>query len=420
MTRTSRETLRQEAKDRGITLGDAKVLGEDPFFTGTDEEYRYAEWAAAAWDTMMEQRRSPIHLRGFHYWLQSMHYQWPAGKVFSDLPYAQTDPFEEWTWLLWAAKVARYLNIGEWKNLIDFKHPEPDDFDLYQVGSNLYQDGSIDVPELIQSRLSNLVEDILEDIKRKAPQYDDMGYQTYHLEVWVEKASMGEFIRPIVRRYQGCYQALVGQSSVEKVNMCYQRCLRAAMAGKKVRIFYISDWDRYGWQMPIAVARKLEFYARNNGGVDIKLKHIALNEEQVNHFNLPPAPKHGEMVVELDALEAIHPGALANIVRDALQPYRDTEKPRLVRQENERMAQQVATMVEQLRPQLEEALGGLQVEGLEELDLQEAIDPGWEMPQPNHEVDDDGEDWVLDTNIPYWDQWQAYRDHKELREERAV
>jgi len=416
MTKQSREVLRQEAKERGMGQQEAKVLSwMDPFFAGTDSEYEIAQWVAQAWDAMMEQRGSPIHLRGFHYWLQSMHYQWLDGT-----PYAQGDPFKEWTKLLEAAQVARYLGVGKWKNLIDFKHPEPNDFDLYQVGSGLYQDGSVDIPELIQSRLENLIDDILDDIKREAPQYNDIGYQTYHLEVWVEKASMGEFIRPIVQWIQGCYQALVGQSSVEKVNMCYQRCIRATEAGKKVRIFYISDWDRYGWQMPIAVARKLEFYACNNGDVDIKLQHIALNEEQVQRFNLPPAPKHGEMVVELDALEAIHPGALADIVRDALQPYCDTEKPRVVRQENNRIAQRVAEMVEQLRPQLEEALGGLQVEGLEELDLREAIDEDFEVPEPNHYVDDDAADWVLDTNIPYWDQWQAYQDHKEAREERAV
>jgi len=47
---------------------------------------------------------------------------------------------------------------------------------------------------------------------------------------------------------------------VEKVNMSCQRALKAAKAGKKVRIFYISDYDRYGMTMVPAVARKIEFF----------------------------------------------------------------------------------------------------------------------------------------------------------------
>lgn len=417
MTRQSREMLIRQSKEMGITQKEAKILGEDPFFSGTDQEYEYAQWAAQAWDTMMAQRQARIHLRGFHYWLLSTHYQKLDGAL-----YAQTDPYKEWVELLWCCKIARYLGVGTWEDLVDFKHPEPEDSDLYHVTSGFWGNfnGEDNVAELVQDKLTYLVDDILDAIKGRAPWYDESGYQTYHLEVWVEKESMGEFIKPVIQRMRGCYQALVGQASVEKVNLCYQRCIRAAQNGKRVRIFYISDWDRYGWQMPIAVARKLEFMAWDKDEeLDIKLKHLALNEQQVNQFDLPPAPKHGEMVVELDALEAIHPGALANIVRDALQPYYDRENPREVTRENNRMAGAVSELVEQLRPQLEEALSGLSVEALD-LDLRNAIDLNFEVPEPTHEVDDTEEDWLLDTNLSYWEQWESYKEHKAGREEIGV
>ena len=49
------------------------------------------------------------------------------------------------------------------------------------------------------------------------------------------------------------------RASVEKVNMAAKRAIEAARAGKAVRLFCISDWDRYGWTIVAAVARKLEY-----------------------------------------------------------------------------------------------------------------------------------------------------------------
>jgi len=91
--------------------------------------------------------------------------------------------------------------------------------------------------------------------------------------------------------------------------------------------------------MPISIARKIEFYQR--GGVlpdvDIALEPIVLTADQVTEYELPRVPvkdsdrrkanwvrDHGQGQVELDALEALHPGDLRDIVIDAIHNYYDT------------------------------------------------------------------------------------------------
>lgn len=90
----------------GLKRGDIAVLSLDPYFVGSDKDYDEAQWAARNWDQMMQQRRKPIHLRGFHYYLQSRRTPKP-----DDTIYADQDPAKDWQFLLRAAQVARYLAL---------------------------------------------------------------------------------------------------------------------------------------------------------------------------------------------------------------------------------------------------------------------------------------------------------------------
>src|SRR5262249_35423421 len=107
-----------------------------------------------------------------------------------------------------------------------------------------------------------------------------------------------------------------------------------------VRIFYGSDYDPAGVHMPIAFARQIEFWLRKFcPDADIALCQLFLTAEQVRHYKLPRKPalkkgdrriksfeqQYGKAVVELDALEALHAGALEQIVREAVGPYIDPD-----------------------------------------------------------------------------------------------
>jgi len=410
-----KQALIRQGKQAGIPRSELNVLSQDPFFVGSKKNYEDAQWAAALWDKMMAKRKKALHLRGFHYWVQSQGIPKPNGEK-----YAHVDPSKDWGFLLGAAKIARYLGIGEWKNLVDLKHPNPVDYDNYWVGSGLSKNGEVDIQTELNSKLEGLVDEFLRELLYDAPKYYTDGYQMFHCEVACEKNSMGFVIEPACRKYGACYQAFVGQASVEKIDMMTDRAVKAAQVGKKVRIFYIADFDRYGKSMIPAVARKIEFrniIEKREG--DIKLCRLALTEEQINQYRLPYAPKHGEEVVELDALEAIHPGALGKIVEDALKPYYDEDKPKIVEQENRRIREQVRQMLEEkLQQPLQEAFSGIDIAGIAgELSLADAINPEFEPPEPGHEVDDSNRNWVYDSERDYWEQLREYRKYKSEREE---
>lgn len=409
-----KEILIDEATEMGMGIRDLKVLTTDPYMVGTDADYRDSKWAADHWDKMMASRKNPMHIRGFYYWLYN-NARKPDGKMFG----AAKDPMKDWRWLMKASQTARYLGIGTWQGLIDIKHPDPADFDAYDDDTSLYIPPT-SVNESVQSDLRDMIDDIMNRALNLSPRYNLRGYQTYHCEVWVEKNSMGRIIEPICRSTGSVYQPLVGQASVEKVDMLVRRVQRAVEADKKVRIFYIADWDRYGWSMVSAVARKLEFGVIMNGlgsKADVKLTRLALNEDQIRKYKLPKAPKHGEDVVELDALEARHPGELGKIVKQAIYPYVDTDRPKEVREENAAMKERLSAILEErLRPVLDEALNGIKLDDVD-IDLKECIDEDYEPPEREHEVEDDGNGWVYDSNRGWFEQLARFKEYKSERDE---
>jgi hypothetical protein len=167
------------------------------------------------------------------------------------------------------------------------------------------------------------------------------GDQPFLLELWVEKSTMHDVLEPLCRALSVNLMPGAGFQSIASALNLLQRVARFQAAGKPCRVFYVSDFDPAGDQMPVAVARQLEYWRSQYApGADIKLTPLVLTREQVIAYRLPRTPikdsdarkgafeqRHGQGAVELDALESLHPGELARIVRRAVAPYRDRELP---------------------------------------------------------------------------------------------
>ena len=94
----------------------------DPWTPWSETHIQKARWVAGYFERLGRQ----IHERGFHYWLVSL------GDVVKPdgVPYSNTE--KDWNILLQWVKWAKYLQIGNWTNLIDRKHPEPmDHLEIY-------------------------------------------------------------------------------------------------------------------------------------------------------------------------------------------------------------------------------------------------------------------------------------------------
>jgi hypothetical protein len=157
--------------------------------------------------------------------------------------------------------------------------------------------------------------------------------EPYAIEVWAEKSTQNDILEPLARSQNVTLVTGMGELSWTHCVWLVQRVLAHR---KPTRILYISDFDPAGQHMPVSVARKIEFLLRRDGhDLDIQLIPLALTKEQVEEYELPRIPikdtdkgkqafedRHGEGAVELDALEALHPGALAEIVEQAIDRYR--------------------------------------------------------------------------------------------------
>jgi hypothetical protein len=173
------------------------------------------------------------------------------------------------------------------------------------------------------------------------------GYQRYHLELWAEKTTMHEILRPLCKRYGVALLAASGQLSITQV---YDAAERIARDDRPARILYLSDLDPAGESMPVAAARKLEWFQHfatsplrdELEGADIRLEKVVLTKEQGDHYHLPRTPmkatvdsedwrnRYGEGGIELDALEALHPGELERILQTSIKRYYDTTLTRRV------------------------------------------------------------------------------------------
>src|SRR5206468_12551282 len=72
---------------------------------------------------------------------------------------------------------------------------------------------------------------------------------------------------------------------------CYRLIKRSKASGRSVRILYISDFDPAGLSIPVACARKIEFFVRRDGlDLDIQVRPVALGHQQCIDYRLPRTP----------------------------------------------------------------------------------------------------------------------------------
>lgn len=316
---TSYITLKNLAKAEGGSVRDMLVLApqNDPFYCGQPAQIAAAEWFAEYYRALDFSRG--VHLRRIHYAIVSMD---PPPGMPNGKPYENTTNC--WSFLGGASKSARYLGLVDIDDFDDRRNPDPVEYVVTPSGSaqTIVQAG--DHPEVAQYpsiRATSLT-----------------AQQPYHVEVWVEKSTMNDVLLPLCRQHNVNLQTGVGEMSIT----CVKRFIdRVRDSGKPARILYISDFDPAGQSMPVAVARKIEFFCRdgdceNECELDIRLDPLVLTAEQVARYKLPRTPikaserrrdsfeaTHGHGAVELDALEALHSGELRKIVENAIGWFMD-------------------------------------------------------------------------------------------------
>jgi len=322
----------QLLKEKGIKVTIPELLAmsnaDDPFYAGSETDKKKANWFAGVWQQL---KLGPgTHIRRIHYRIVSLaNIKKEDGEVYK----ATADDY----WRLGlAATKAREMELVPAEDFIDRRNPQPI--------VNVFEEER-DQPgweeEEVDWRLPNIFPSL--DTYWELPDYDVYGYryasdlQPNHIEIWIEKSDMNDVLVPLCQRYDINLVVGVGVQSISQA----VRLLKERIGDKPCRILYISDYDKVGTDMPRSVSRQIEYwqYVYGMRDKDIRLTRILLTEDQVIQYNLPPeeVPESDKIgyawtqeqaikgKVELDALEAIHPGEFKRIVTEAIEKLRDDD-----------------------------------------------------------------------------------------------
>jgi hypothetical protein len=302
----------------------------DPLMCQQDYRSDAAHWISDLYERLKV--RAGIHIRRLFYLMVSQ----------PDLIRLNGKRFENTTncsqHLGNAVRDARYLGLIPVNAFIDLKNPEPtiNLSDDYDDGDTVAE---IEIYHGLLTRSAFGRDYRAPDVslpRAKLVQEPSFG-QRYHLEIWIEKATANDVLLPLGREYGINIATFTGEVSV---TACKNLVDRAIASGKPVRILHVTDFDPAGhMSMPVAAAVKIDFFAKQSGvDLDIQFEHVGLTEEQCVKYNLPRTPikerelraanfeaQHGKGGTELDALEALHPGVLRQILLDHIERYRDDD-----------------------------------------------------------------------------------------------
>lgn len=335
------QDIKALASATGLRIRDLLALARsnDPFYI-SPAQVQQAKWFAGQWDQF--QLQVVVHLRRIHYQLVSQ----PEPVAMVDgRPYQNTELC--WQYLGNASKAARSLGLVAADSLKDARNPGVTLSREYPArpacGLRL---GYAWQGDPMGWELPRIDTHLADSLDWSVPGVQVDGYeatdhdQPFHLELISEKSTMDDVLVPLCADLRINYAPATGFQSITGAVALLKRLQQANKPGV---VFYVSDFDPAGSCMPPAVARQLEYWLPTFApGLDVLLLPVVLTLEQVRHYRLPAVPikdtdnrqagfkeRFGvEGATELDALEALHPGELERVLRQAVGPYRDADAER--------------------------------------------------------------------------------------------
>lgn len=109
--------------------------------------------------------------------------------------------------------------------------------------------------------------------------------QSFYPEVFIEKKALQGVFAPPCDEWNISLGACKGYPSLTFLFEAEKRFAKAAEEGKTPIILYFGDYDPSGEDIPRSIGENLK-----NLGTQVEVRRIALMEDQVRRWNLPPAP----------------------------------------------------------------------------------------------------------------------------------
>ncbi len=129
--------------------------------------------------------------------------------------------------------------------------------------------------------------------------------QSEYIEIWVEKDAIATIVFRIASQFGVKVFPTHGFNSMTAAYVSAEAFKRAQKAGKNVHVYYFGDYDKAGKDISKSITRNL----RKDHHIDIDFQRVAINDDQVEKYNLPTRPPKDRDIkcgfvscVEIDAL----------------------------------------------------------------------------------------------------------------------
>lgn len=157
-------------------------------------------------------------------------------------------------------------------------------------------------------------------------------FQSYRIEVWVEKDALVGVLAKACRQLDVDYFSCRGYTSQTALYDASKRFLEYDRRGQTPVIIHLGDHDPSGMDMTRDVFDRVQMFCEKRG-VEVNVERIALNMDQVRQYDPPPNPaketdkryesyreEFGEDSWELDALD---PQVIDELITETVLSYRD-------------------------------------------------------------------------------------------------
>lgn len=468
-----RWTRAMRGRDRAYGIEDFLVMTpqRDPFYAGTPGDVAAAEWFMAVWNQQGMDARAA---EGRTVYVRTMHYTatapdpleritpppppWGRGRAYENI----TSDYDQ---MVFASVIARYLGYLPFDAIVDNRNKssiynaddepfEPEKRPEVQITTYYGKYDEITLPDPNDVTATN----------RLITRTYGPG-QRYLLAVIAEKDKVRDLILPTLEEMEADFILASGETSLTQTWDFCRKCLEMNRSG---RVLYLSDYDPAGNDMPMVVARRIEWFVHSprsrlyeefqqylDAGNDITLRVLAITKEQKEDYSLPPTmlkasvkdrrthwqAKHGEEGVELDVFDRERlNGVLDGVVRDALAPFYDAGlasraqdaeyaadrylkgvtddvvashlgRLNALRNEYEAIYYDVMPQLDDIREQIEAEITQIEAElEVARADAENKI--AEQYPLPVAEISDvDGSEALLWTERDYYDQLMKYKEH---------
>jgi len=169
------------------------------------------------------------------------------------------------------------------------------------------------------------------------------------LVVLLEKDALSALFSAVTERERINLYPLRGYSSLTFVKQ-----IADDLEGEEnIKILYFGDFDPSGMD----IQRYLKERLRDEFDVDADVRRVAITDEQIQKYNIPPAPakrsdtrfngfvgEHGDRAVELDAIE---PDVLQEIIKNSIQALFDEKIYQEQKSEQKEKQQEIKKMIEE-------------------------------------------------------------------------